>query len=413
MLSTTFTCFFLCSLALSFTAVSSTAASNATKIYGTNLGGWFVMERFLKPSLYASAEDPRVVDQWTFCLYTKNVSSKANLLKEHWETWVTKSDIQELAEYGITHLRIPIGYWMLMTQEELDHYNEPFIHGSWPYLERAIAWAKNYSMKVVIDLHAAPGSQNGWEHSGRRGATMWGQGDTINRTLAIIERIALKVKSYKHNATLNDTVVAIDVLNEPVPWTVHGGFNTIKSYFALAYKTIRKHLPHLSVVFSEAFTPWNTWNSVLKAPNYTNVIIDLHTYHCFDDGLRSLPLNEHVKLACKQFGDKVRNHNHTTWTGEWSLAYKETDSGSINETYPATLEEKVGLRRFSMAQRSSYEGGNGLGWFFWNFKSENAIMWNLLEGIRGGWLPHRQPENVGIVCVNATDTSTVTKTYLQ
>ena len=52
-----------------------------------------------------------------------------------------------------------------MTQEELTMYEEPFIDGGWDYLERCIRWASQYKMKVLIDLHCAPGSQNPWPHS--------------------------------------------------------------------------------------------------------------------------------------------------------------------------------------------------------------------------------------------------------
>lgn len=44
-------------------------------------------------------------------------------------------------------------------------------------------------MNVIIDLHAAPGSQNGWEHSASRdGSQEWGKTDqNIQKTVAVIE----------------------------------------------------------------------------------------------------------------------------------------------------------------------------------------------------------------------------------
>ena len=35
---------------------------------------------------------------------------------------------------------------------------------------RALSWARKYGLRVNLDLHTAPGSQNGWDHSGRRSA---------------------------------------------------------------------------------------------------------------------------------------------------------------------------------------------------------------------------------------------------
>ena len=44
-------------------------------------------------------------------------------------------------------------------------------------------------MKIIIDLHAAPGSQNGWAHSSSRdGSQEWGKTDeNIQQTVDVIE----------------------------------------------------------------------------------------------------------------------------------------------------------------------------------------------------------------------------------
>lgn len=39
---------------------------------------------------------------------------------------------------------------------------EPYIQGQAEYLEKAVEWARKYDIKVMIDLHGAPGSQNGF-----------------------------------------------------------------------------------------------------------------------------------------------------------------------------------------------------------------------------------------------------------
>jgi aryl-phospho-beta-D-glucosidase BglC (GH1 family) len=53
-------------------------------------------------------------------------------------------------------VRIPIGYWAYDVAP-----GEPFIQGQHNYLLKAISWAQAYNIKVIIDLHGAPGSQNG------------------------------------------------------------------------------------------------------------------------------------------------------------------------------------------------------------------------------------------------------------
>jgi hypothetical protein len=80
-------------------------------------------------------------------------------------------------DISLNHVRVPIGYWAFDTSG-----GEPFISGQVDYLWKAVGWAKNHGLKVVIDLHGqsnvqlpawkwalinsslivgAPGSQNG------------------------------------------------------------------------------------------------------------------------------------------------------------------------------------------------------------------------------------------------------------
>lgn len=37
------------------------------------------------------------------------------------------------------------------------------------YFLKAIQWARKYGLRINLDLHTLPGSQNGWNHSGRLG----------------------------------------------------------------------------------------------------------------------------------------------------------------------------------------------------------------------------------------------------
>jgi hypothetical protein len=60
--------------------------------------------------------------------------------------------------FRLNHVRIPIGYWAYDVGP-----SEPYISGQHNYLLKAIAWAATYNLKVIVDLHGAPGSQNGYE----------------------------------------------------------------------------------------------------------------------------------------------------------------------------------------------------------------------------------------------------------
>lgn len=63
------------------------------------------------------------------------------------------------AFYRLNHVRIPIGFWAFDVSG-----GEPYIQGQLPFLQKAVVWARNHNIKVIVDLHGAPGSQNGYVH---------------------------------------------------------------------------------------------------------------------------------------------------------------------------------------------------------------------------------------------------------
>ena len=89
----------------------------------------------------------------------------------HWNEFYSKDDLRTLVEAGITHLRIPVGYW-IFDVARYEHFPEPSKNDESKqryYLRRLVKWADELKLKVLIDLHAAPGSQNGFDNSGRMG----------------------------------------------------------------------------------------------------------------------------------------------------------------------------------------------------------------------------------------------------
>lgn len=61
----------------------------------------------------------------------------------------------------------------------------------------------------MIDLHGAPGSQNGFDNSGRRGKIEWTQGDSLKQTRKALNKI-------RDDWAGHDSVAAIELLNEPM-----------------------------------------------------------------------------------------------------------------------------------------------------------------------------------------------------
>lgn len=125
-------------------------------------------------------------------------------------------------------------------------------------MDAAIDWARGTGLKIWIDLHGAPRSQNGFDNSGHKVATPgWQQGDTVAQTLAVLETITAKYAQ----AQYQDVVVGIQLLNEPLGSALN--FETIKSFYRSGFDQVRK-VSDTPVILHDAFVSPSTWNGFLS-----------------------------------------------------------------------------------------------------------------------------------------------------
>ncbi|KAJ1452410.1 glycoside hydrolase superfamily [Pelagophyceae sp. CCMP2097] len=385
------------------------APQRSLKIRGVNLGGWLVLEKWIKPSLFADWEalgPAAPQDQWTYCENLGRPECKRRLL-EHWDSWVTETTFDSLSAAGITHVRVPIGHWILGDISN----DEPYVFGEWPFLARAARWAAQRNMGVYLDLHTAPGSQNGFDNSGRMGKATWDSTQAnVNRTLRIVQAVSDRVRADALTA-----ITGFGLLNEP---DQHTDYWRMLEYYNEAYTRIRSTLGgNVAIYIGDMFNPqsfnwyWHAGNPV-KA---TNVFLDTHIYACFVDDLKAMTPKQHVRQVCAF----ERGHiNACCWAaqrptelgrfvGEWTAAYDQTPSPELQRLRPVSrpLDGKRFnfLRQYVLAQMMTYEatpesskpymqGAPALdvhGWFFWNFHMEADVYreWDYLRGVDEGWIP--------------------------
>ena len=118
------------------------------KVRGVNLGGWFVLEPWITPSIFNDwADQTTVVDEYTYT-QTLGKSEASSRLTNHWNTWITQDDFNQIAAAGLNHVRIPIGYWAVAPLD-----GDPYVQGQLSVLDQAITWARGAGLKVLLDLH--------------------------------------------------------------------------------------------------------------------------------------------------------------------------------------------------------------------------------------------------------------------
>jgi glucan 1,3-beta-glucosidase len=170
----------------------------------------------------------------------------------------------------------------------------PYIRGAAPYLDAAIDWARQTGLKIVIDLHGAPKSQNGFDHSGQRASWPgWGDADSLSHTLAALSVIQQKYAT----SDMQDVVVAIQFLNEPFLLKLDP--EMVKQFYRDAYYSLRD-VSNTPAMLHDGFENPSWLNGFLTTQDNDahNVIVDHHEYQIFDSGLVALSIDQHVALTC-------------------------------------------------------------------------------------------------------------------
>ncbi len=265
------------------------------KIRGVNLGGWLLLERWMTPSLF---KEPNATDETTWCVELgKEEATKR--LQEHWKSFITEGDFQWLSDKGINAVRIPVAFWLFGEDSEYPYhpnYGEnkyPFVEGGVDYLDKAFEWAQRYGIYIVLDLHAAPGCQNGFDNGGMKGVLDWHKKkEYIEFSLKFLERLA---ERYGQHPSL----IGIETLNEPHGYEIPNALDILKPYNREAYTKIRKHCDkhEVAVVFHDAFLDHTNYHGDFREPEYTNVIFDIHRYQSFLQLDIDLDIYGHIQKA--------------------------------------------------------------------------------------------------------------------
>ncbi|CAI5502747.1 unnamed protein product [Closterium sp. Naga37s-1] len=142
---------------------------------------------------------------------------------------------------------------------------------------QALDWAHTHSIRVIVCLHAAPGSQNGWEHSASRdGIPMWGKPGTpyMDETVDAVRFLVQRYASHPAFAGL-------EPINEPRADAV--SFDDLARYYERCYAVLREHSPSAYFVISgRIFANEREWDDFMTSAQYTNVIYDAHWYQVHD-----------------------------------------------------------------------------------------------------------------------------------
>lgn len=318
---------------------------------GVNLGGWLVLEKWMTPSLFRGTSASNEYE------LSRSKAGKQRI-KNHHKRFITEADIAWLAQQKIELVRVPVGYWLFGDAE-------PYV-GTIQYLEWLVETTEKYDIKVLIDLHAAPGAQNNQAHSGSgnrsRSKTWLKNKQAQNQTIDTLVRIAVHFKA-------SANVWGIELLNEP-----RRDVSALRliHFYRRAYKALTAVArPGTYIVFSDAFSPHLLTNTfAFQKHKDFPVAIDTHLYYCFGKRSKRRSIKGQLRLVgFSKWLVKILGLMQPVLVGEWSamLPYKANPTQT---------------QKFTRAQRAAYLPALAI--CYWSYKTEKPGRWNYRWMVENG-----------------------------
>lgn len=353
-------------------------------IHGVNLGGWLVLEKWMAPNLFANTE----ADDEYYLAYDLPADEYKTRILTHRAEFITEGDFLRIASEGFRQVRIPVPYFIFGDRE-------PFI-GCIDWLDRAFNWAEAYGLQVLIDLHTAPLSQNGFDNGGLSGVCKWAQSpEEVDFILTVLTRLA---ERYKHR----DGLWGIEILNEPITEKMWQQMNPQERYaprdlllaegskpirldflydfYLKAYHDLRQILSDDKVIVMHDGFELHAWKEFFETNDFVNVMLDTHQYLMIAE-LKNTAHNleayqqylADLQLEIAEVAKYVR-----VFVGEWcmfnSYAAGVDTKGGISPTQEEFTADRILDKEelktiYQALWRSSMDAWNeGEGHFYWSYK---------------------------------------------
>ena len=362
-------------------------------IQGVNLGSWLVLERWMTPEVFKDANG--AYDEYTLARKLP-ADEYAARIKEHRSSFITEADFESMAKMGVNTVRIPIPYYIFG-----DRTDEPYI-ACIDELDNAMDWAEANGIRVIIDMHMVPGSQNGFDNGGISGVCTWAeQPEEVEYVLDVLERLA---KRYSRREGL----LGIQPLNEPIvgyqDWKDMDivrryrpvddellamskpiSFEFLECFYLEAYDRLHPILSEDQwIFFHDAFKMWH-WVGFFEG--FEGVAWDTHVY-LFN--MESVGLRGPFWHTAFAWGNsvlmRILQKDVPMIVGEWNLfnyyAIQDIEDSAEREKYYTYCADM----QLDLWERC------GAGHLYWNYRlgegsvAERNYAWELCKSVEYGWI---------------------------
>jgi endoglucanase len=320
------------------------ASGTIVQLKGLNLGGWFIMEKWMAPLDSGSLPDTYSAIQELDSRF--GVATEQSLITSYQQDWITTTDLDNIKNGGFNVVRVPVWWGQFYPLKNVS--NSGWRSDAFTELDWLVSNAASRGIYVIIDMHGVVGGQSTSDDTGRENQNAyWGSASDQANTAFMWSQIASHYKG-------NPAVAGYDLLNEPdgapsniAVWTAYNSL----------YTTVRAADPgHLIIIEGT----WGNWDwSMLPPPSqygWTNIAYEMHLYDWNDSA---------AQIEAGSTGAVADFNNHASWNVPGYMGeFNDFGTGAATWDFSLNAYDKAGMSWSPWA----YKAADGLlpdawGWY--------------------------------------------------
>ena len=285
-------------------------------IQGTNLGNW------LNPEGYMFGFG-RTNSAWMIDLMMKEAvgpDATADFWKQFKDNYVTKADIDFIAQQGANTIRLPFNY-KLFTDEDYMGLTGP--KDGFERIDSVVSWCKANGLYLILDMHDCPGGQTGDNIDDGHGYPWLFESEKSQQLFCKIwQQIAFRYRQ-------ETTILGYELMNEPIAHYFENRYELYKMLQPLYKKTveaIRKVDENHIILLGGAH--WNSFFWMLDDASYDDKL--MYTCHRYGGPATKEAITHYIN-----FRDSINRpmymgefgHNTMEWQADFVKVLKQNNIG--------------------------------------------------------------------------------------
>src|SRR6202789_870514 len=172
------------------------ASGTTIQLKGVNLGGWFIMEKWMCPLDSGSLPDTYSVIQELDNRF--GVTEEQALIRGYQQNWITTTDLANIKAAGFNTVRVPVWWGMFYSLNNIS--NSGWRSDAFTELDWLVNAAASEGLYVIIDMHGVVGGQSTSGDTGQQNNnSYWTNGNDQGNTAYMWWEIA---NHYSGNGTV-------------------------------------------------------------------------------------------------------------------------------------------------------------------------------------------------------------------